>query len=342
MQLRPERLEDQLRQQVLPVYFVSGDEPLQVQEACDAIRAAARRAGCTEREVMQVERGFNWDRLIASGAEMSLFADRKLIELRIPSGKPGTEGSRAFAEYLGFPTDNVLLIVAGKIDRAATNSKWFKALDRAGAVLRIWPVEARDLPRWLRQRLTRAGMEIDRDALALLGDRVEGNLPAAAQEIEKLKLLCEGERITEENVGAGVADNARYNPFVLADRALRGDAAHALKILHGLRSEGSEAAVVLWALTRELRLLYQCRADIDRGENRNRAFQARRVLDRRKPLVSAGLSRHSRDDLAELLHRANIADRSIKGLANGDPWDHLARLTLDLSRGRGNPPAGRA
>ena len=149
MRLRPEHLSAHLQQQILPVYVVSGDEPLQVQEACDAIRARAREAGCDEREVMQVEGKFKWDQLLSASAEMSLFADRKLIELRIPSGKPGAEGSKAFTAYLENPGDNILLVVAGKIDKASTNSKWFKALDRAGAILQIWPVEARELPRWL-------------------------------------------------------------------------------------------------------------------------------------------------------------------------------------------------
>ncbi len=184
MRLRPEQLPARLQQQVLPVYLVTGDEPLLMQEACDIIRAHAREAGCKDRDLLQVDGRFNWDLLFAASAEMSLFAERKLIELRIPSGKPGTEGSKALIEYLAGPAaDNVLLIVAGKIDKRSTSSKWFKALDKAGAVVQVWPVDARELPHWMQQRLAAAGLQIDTDALQLLCDRVEGNLLAAVQEI---------------------------------------------------------------------------------------------------------------------------------------------------------------
>jgi DNA polymerase-3 subunit delta len=333
MRLRPEQLSRQLQDQLLPVYLVTGDEPLLVQEACDAIRARCRESGCDEREVMQVDSKFNWDQLLSSSAEMSLFAERKLIELRIPSGKPGAPGSKAFIAYLQNPGENILLVVAGKIDKASTNSKWFKALDQAGAVIQIWPIDARELPRWLQQRIKQAGLQIDNDALQLLCERVEGNLLAAVQEVEKLRLLCHGDRITAENVSDSVADNARYNLFALVDCALQGDTAGAMKMLHGLRAEGTESAVVLWALSREIRLLNQCRIDIDRGKAQQQVLQAQRIWDKRKPLVSAGLARHSREELAELLHRSSLVDHSIKGLSGGNPWDLLSQLVMDLSRG---------
>lgn len=222
MRLRADQLTAQLKKQLLPVYLVSGDEPLLVQEACDAIRAGAREAGCSEREVMHVDGKFKWDQLLASSAEMSLFAERKLIELRVPSGKPGAEGSKALVQYLAQPSpDNILLIVAGKIDKASTNSKWFKTIDKAGAVTQLWPIEARELPRWLQQRCGQLGLEIDQDALLMLGDRVEGNLLAAVQEIEKLRLITKGQRITAEDISDSVADNARYNLFALIDSACR-------------------------------------------------------------------------------------------------------------------------
>ncbi len=334
MRLRPEQLSAKLQQQVLPVYLVTGDEPLLVQEACDAIRARAREAGCNDRDLLHVDGRFNWDLLFAASAEMSLFAERKLIELRIPSGKPGTEGSKALIEYLAGPAaDNILLIVAGKIDKRSTSSKWFKALDKAGAVVQVWPVDARELPHWMQQRLAAAELQIDTDALQLLCDRVEGNLLAAVQEIEKLRLLCKGNRVTAADVGDSVADNARYNLFALIDSALAGDAAAALKMLQGLRAEGAEPTVVLWGLSREIRLLYQCQVDISRGQSQQRVLQSQRIWDKRKPIVAAGLARHDLDDLAELLHRASLVDQSIKGLADGDPWDKLSQLVLDLSRG---------
>ncbi len=334
MRLRPDQLAAHLGKGLAPVYLVSGDETLLVQEACDAIRAAARNAGCSEREVLDVDNRFDWSQLLAAGAEMSLFADRKLIELKIPSGKPGTEGSKALTAYLdGPPSDNVLLIVAGKIDRQSTNSKWFKAIDGAGAVLQLWPVDAQELPRWLQQRLQSVGLSIEAEALDMLCDRVEGNLLAAVQEVEKLKLLCPEGRITPEAVAEGVADNARYNLFGLVDQALAGDAAGALKMLQGLRAEGTEPPVVLWALAREIRLLYQCQTDVQRGAAPQQAMRSQRVWDKRMPLVGAGLKRHSLATLGDLLHLANVADQSVKGLADGRPWDHLGRLVLQLSQG---------
>ena len=333
MRLRPEQLGRQLQKQLLPVYLVSGDEPLLVQEACAAIRARCREAGCKERVVMHIDGKFNWDQLLGAAAEISLFADNKLIELRLPSGKPGKAGSKALLDYLQgqAASDDILLIVAGKIDRASTNSKWFKSLDRAGAVIQIWPIAARELPRWLQQRVQQAGRQIDREALQLLCDRVEGNLLAAVQEVEKLCLLCSGEQISAEDINAGVADNARYNLFGLVDCALQGNAATALKMLQGLRAEGSAATVVLWALSREIRLLYQCQSDIEQGDSPQQVMQAQRIWDKRKPLVAAGLQRHSRDALAELLHQASQTDHSIKGLAAGNPWDRLSQLTLALA-----------
>jgi DNA polymerase-3 subunit delta len=334
MRLRADQIPAQLKKQRLPVYLVSGDEPLLVQEACDAVRAGARDAGCSEREVMHVDAKFKWDQLLAASAEMSLFAESKLIELRIPSGKPGAEGSKALVQYLDNPSaDNILLIVAGKIDKASTNSKWYKTIDRAGAVTQLWPIDARELPRWLQQRFGQVGLEIDQEALLMLSDRVEGNLLAAVQEVEKLRLITNGERITTEHISDSVADNARYNLFALIDSALQGDVAHALKMLQGLRAEGTDATVVLWGLGREIRLLYQCKIEIESGQSQHQVLKSQRVWDKRKPIVSAGLARHSQQALADLLHQASQADHSIKGLADGNPWDRLSGLVLALGRG---------
>ena len=211
MRVYPEQLSAALKRQLLPVYLVSGDEPLQLQECSDLVRREARAQGCTDREVIDASpAGFNWQDILHSASSMSLFAERKLLELRLPSGKPGADGSKALCEYLDIAGgEDVLLIIAGKIDKSSTNSKWFKALDKAGAVIQVWPVEARNLPKWLRQRVSAAGMGIDDDALQLLCDRVEGNLLAAVQEVEKLKLLVSDSRITARTVLESVSDNAR-------------------------------------------------------------------------------------------------------------------------------------
>lgn len=337
MRVYPEKLAGQLQQQLLPVYLISGDETLLVQESCDQVRKAARNAGCTEREVIDVSApGFKWHEILGSASAMSLFADRKLVELRVPSGKPGAEGSKALVEYLNISagSEDILLIIAGKIDKQSTNSKWYKALDSAGATIQIWPVDAKDLPRWLQQRVSTAGMSIDNDALHLLCDRVEGNLLAAVQEVEKLKLLATNDQITAATVTAAVSNNARYNLFDMTDNALKGNAAGSLKMLHGLRGEGTEPTVALWALLREIRTLNQAQKAVDSGQNPQQALTALRVWKNRMSLMQGALGRHSRQSLSHLLEQALQVDGSIKGFARGKPWDNLESLILDLAAGR--------
>ena len=334
MRLYPEKLADHLLQKLLPVYLVSGDEPLLLQECCDQIRQKARAENCNEREI--IEGGvsnFNWQDILHSASNMSLFADRKLIELRLPSGKPGAEGSKALCEYLDIASgDDVLLIVSGKIDKQSTNSKWYKALDKAGVTVQVWPVDAKNLPRWLQQRVRNAGMSIDDDALRLLCERLEGNLLAAVQEVEKLKLLAADSKITMQTVTEAVSDNARYNLFDMADNALKGNASVSLRMLYGLRAEGTEPPVVLWALVREIRTLYEAQLDCDSGQSTQQALSSRRVWQNRMPLMQAALTRHNTHSLSLLLEQAARADGSIKGFADGKPWDNLSRLVITLCR----------
>ncbi len=195
-----------------------------MQEASDLIRQHARQRGCNEREVIDASpKNFDWQEILASATSMSLFSERKLVEIRLPSGKPGAAGSKALCTYVDIAgPDDVLLLIAGKIDKQCMNSKWVKTLDKKGAVMQLWPIGARDLPRWLQQRVANAGMSIDRDALQLLSDRVEGNLLAAVQEVEKLKLLSDNSNISAKDVTEAVSDNARYNLFEMVDSALRG------------------------------------------------------------------------------------------------------------------------
>jgi DNA polymerase-3 subunit delta len=334
MRLYPEKLAGHLQQNLLPVYLVSGDETLLVQECCDLIRQKAREQGCNEREIIDADvAGFNWQDILHSAASMSLFADRKLVELRLSSGKPGAPGSAALCEYLDISSsEDVLLIVSGKIDKQSTNSKWYKALDKAGATVQVWPVDAKSLPRWLQQRVSGAGMSIDDDALQLLSDRVEGNLLAAVQEVEKLKLLAADSRITTKTVIDAVSDNARYNVFEMTDNALKGDATTSLRMLHGLRAEGSEPPAVLWALAREIRTLYEVKLECDSGRNPQQALSALRVWQNRMPIMQAALTRHDANSLSLLLEQASQVDGSIKGFAGGKPWDNLERLVTGLSR----------
>lgn len=334
MQIKPEQLGQQLKQHsVQRCYLVSGEEILIVQECADAIRAAARAAGCAEREVIEISKAGDWQALLQSGGALSLFADHKLIEVRLPSGKPGAEGSKAIAEYLAMETDDILLIVAGKIDRQSQKSKWYTALDKAGAVITVWPISANELPRWLMQRLKAAGLQADQDAVQILAERVEGNLLAAVQEVEKLKLLITGTHVTAQAVIDAVIANARYNTFGLVDTALAGDAQGALRTLRGLQAESTQPPVVLWTLVRDIKLLATLAEDQRQGVPISQAMNQRGVWKNRTGLIQRALQRHTRSSLDRLQSLAYAVDGSVKGFADGDPWDHLESMVAELALG---------
>ncbi len=234
MKLNPGQLAKHLQGNLAPVYVVSGDEPLLCQEACDAIRAACRQRDFGERQVFNAEANFDWGQLIEAGASLSLFAEKRLIELRLPSGKPGDKGAAILQEYLQRPPeDTVLLVSLPKLDGNTQKTKWAKALidGDAAQFIQVWPIDAHQLPQWIRQRLSQAGLAASQEAVDLIAARVEGNLLAAAQEIEKLKLLAEGQQIDVDTVQAAVADSARFDVFGLIDAALNGEAAHCLRML---------------------------------------------------------------------------------------------------------------
>ncbi len=331
MRLRPDQLQQNLSKGLSPIYIVSGDETLLVQECCDAIRHNCRKQGFS-REVFHVDNSFDWSELLAASSAMSLFSERKLIELRMPSGKPGDAGGKALTEYAAnASTDNVLLITCNKLEGSSTRTKWYKNIDAAGASIQCWPIDIKQLPRWIGQRLQQAGLSADSDALQMLAERVEGNLLAAVQEIEKLRLSVEGNVITADTVTAAVADNARYDVFGLVDRALEGNTSGSLKMLQGLKAEGTEPPVILWALTRELRTLYHCSEQIQQGNGIERVLQSQRVWDKRKPLIKAALNRLNIKQLQQLISLANEIDQSIKGMVKNSSWDLLERLVLALT-----------
>lgn len=334
MRVYPEKLAPDLKRELRPVYLISGDETLLVQECADQVRAAARRGGCSERRVFDAgDRAFRWNDLLDDASSMSLFGDQRLLELRIPSGKPGTEGSQALQTYLSqaAPGD-ILLIVAGRIDRPSQNSKWFKAIDAVGATVQLWPVSAEQLPRWLEQRAAARGIRIDGDALGLLAERVEGNLLAAVQELEKLELLAEGGPIDLDAVTASVANSARFSLFGMIDVALTGRPRDSLRMLHGLRAEGSQPAALLWALVRELELLLALTRAVEAGRAPGQAMGEARVWKSRQGPVGAALGRHSSDSCCALLAVAARLDASIKGFGPGNPWEIMELLLLGIAR----------
>lgn len=330
-QLRVDQLAGQLQQRLAPVYFVHGDETLLVNECADAIRAAARAQGYSDREVFTVEAGFDWNAFLAAGDSLSLFAERRILELRLPGGKPGKEGTQILRDYAECPAeDTLLLITSAKLEAAARRSKWVLALEQTGVSIPVWPVEIDRLPAWIEQRMRAHGMRAGRQALELIADRVEGNLLAAAQEIEKLYLLHGAGELTVDTVDELVADSARYDVFGLVDAALASDVAHVQRSLAGLRGEGVDPVLVLWALTREVRTLALMARQLQ-GGSLSQVLASNRVWDKRKPLVTAVLQRIRGRQWWQLLQRCAHLDRVIKGRAAGSAWDELLQLALSLA-----------
>ncbi len=331
MRLKFEQLTSHCAKSLLPVYLVSGDEPLQAQEAADVLRKAARAQGFTERQVIEAGRGFDWALLAQEASSMSLFAERKLIDLRMPV-KPGDPGSKALQAYCARPPeDTVLLIGCGKLDRGAVRSKWVQAVEAAGALVQVWPVEARNLGDWIQRRMRARGLQPTREAAAMLAERVEGNLLAAAQEIDKLILLHGEGRIGPDTVATAVSDSARFDVFGMVDVALAGNSARVARMLAGLHAEGVAPALVVWALGREIRALATIAADAQAGASLESVLTRHKIWDRRKPLVRDALKRHDASNWRALVLDCGRCERLAKGAAAGNAWDELLQLALRLS-----------
>jgi len=306
-----------------------------MQECADAVRAAARAAGQTEREVHFVERKFDWPSFESALASRSLFADRRLVELRLSTPKAADAGADVLARYAARPPDDtVLLAIAPKLDRRVLQSPWVSAFARAGEVVEVRPVEAPALRAWIEARMRRAGLRPDRDAARLLADRVEGNLLAAHQEIEKLRLLRQDGDVDEDAVREVVADSARYDVFKLADAAVGGDLPRALRILAGLRAEGLQVPAVLWAVARELRAVARVRWLVDHGHSPQAAMAKAGVWRGRTALVSHAIARHDGRRLRALCRTAAEVDRIAKGSQRGDAWQGMTTLVAGLAGGR--------
>jgi DNA polymerase-3 subunit delta len=332
MRLRQQDLAGHLAGRLLPVYLLSGDEPLQLSEAADAVRQAARERGHTVREVLEVDKAFDWGRLGAEADALSLFAERRLIELRMPGGKPGAQGGAALAEYARRPPeDAVLLVIMPKFDRDQGRAAWVKSVEAAGAVVQIWPIEADRLPAWVAARMRQRGLVPGPGVAELLAERVEGNLLACAQEIEKLLLLHARGAVTVEQLADAVADSARFDVYALADSALQGNVGRSLRILHGLRAEGTAEPVVLWALAREARVAAAVAAAIETGGSADQVMATHGVWDRRRTLVQQAARRQRARAWREVLCACARCDRAIKGLEAAEPWLLLEDIALAMS-----------
>ncbi|MEO7152859.1 MAG: DNA polymerase III subunit delta [Burkholderiaceae bacterium] len=345
MQVRADQLAAHLQKSLRPLYTVWGDEPLLAQEAGDAIRAAARRSGCTERQVHSVAGAHvDWSGLLGASMAMSLFSDRQLIEIRIPSGKPGKDGSEALQRYAegvasGRHDDTVTLVQLPRLDRSQQTSAWFTALDGAGVTVRVDPVDRAALPQWLARRLAAQGQRVEdgepgQRTLAFFADRVEGNLLAAHQELQKLALMHPTGTLGFEQIEAAVLDVARFDVFKLGEAVLAGEVARALRMLEGLQAEGVAAVLVHWTLAEDIRGLKRVKEAIGAGRPMPVALREARVWGLKERLFERVLPQLDAAALAELLAAAQVCDGLVKGLRHrdwpDDPWDGLRRLALML------------
>lgn len=330
MRIKPENLSNELSRGLQPCYLISGDEALLINESADLIRQQARHQDFAERQIFHAD-SIKWDDFLSESQAMSLFADKRVMELRIPNSKPGTEGSKAIVQFAEtVPEDILLLVITGKLDRSQQRSKWVTALEDKGGHIQVWPVDQKYMPGWLTQRLKAKGIEADRDAVNILAERVEGNLLAAQQEVEKLALLTSGP-VDAKTMADLVVNSARYDVFTLVDRCLAGNTAEAITNLQGLKEEGTEATLVLWALTKEARQLVQIKEACSQGQSLDTAIRSSGVWQKRQPLVHKAARRTETRQAADLLKLCRLCDQAIKSNRHGDPWLKMKSLVMGLS-----------
>jgi DNA polymerase-3 subunit delta len=334
---------------MLPLYIFSGDEPLLMMEAMDQLRAMAKKQSYTEREVLLQERGFDWSALLSAGQTMSLFGDKRWLELRIPTGKPGRDGADALKQFAAQVQsqsqgsegpDTVVCIILPRLDGKTKTSAWFSALDEAGMAIQIDSLDRSQLPQWITGRLKNQNQEVEPGAegiraLEFIANQVEGNLIAAHQEIQKLGLLYPNGKLTEEQIRTAILKVARYNVFELTEAMLAGDLARLNRMLDGLKGEGEPLVLILWSVTEELRLLSKLKAASDAGESVQQLMRANRVWGNKERLYPNALRRVQPLKLRRAMQVAAGLDRQVKGLyaadLPADPWDGL-RLVGNLLR----------
>ena len=338
MQLRIDALDAHVAKPLAQLYVITSDEHLLALEAADKIRAAARRQGYTERDVLSVERSFKWGELLAANQELSLFGDKKMIELRIPTGKPGKDGGAALQSYAkNLSPDNLTLITLPKLDWATQKAAWVASLQQAAVYIDIPNVERAQLPAWISQRLAAQGQSAERASIDFIAERVEGNLLAAHQEIQKLGLLHEPGKLSYEQVQDAVLNVARYDVFKLSEAMLAGDPARLVRMLEGLKGEGEALPLVLWAVSEEIRTLLKLKAGMAQGRPLGALMKEMRIWGPRERMMEPALRRVSLPVLEKALQEAAQVDKMIKGLRAkshaGDAWDALLQLALTICRG---------
>jgi DNA polymerase-3 subunit delta len=338
MRLRAEQLDAQLQKTLAPAYLIHGDEPLLALEAADAVRAAARRKGYAEREVMFAEKGFDWGALVHAGASQSLFGDRKLVELRLASGRVPAAGAQAIEACLARPNPDMLLMMSMPRPEGANwwKAGWFAAFDSGGVVVEAQPLARAALPQWIAGRLARQRQKASAEALAFLAEHVEGNLLAAQQEIAKLSLLAPEGALGLDEVRAAVSNVARYDFEALAEALHGGDFPQFARALAGLRGEGESVAGIAWRLGEELAALARVKSGLAQGRRQEQLFMENRIFRAAQPRCEKALRRHSAARLREAVVRMSRIERASKGVGSGEPWDALLRLGLEFAHGSGH------
>jgi DNA polymerase-3 subunit delta len=333
MKLSADDLPQHISKGLQPLYVIHGAALLLAIEAADTIRAAARKEGIDEREVLIADTGFKWAELRNSAQGMSLFSARKLLDLRIPTGKPGVEGAQALQDYCQqLHNDTITLISLPRLDSTTMKTKWFGALAEHGVVITADEIPLNELPLWIAARLKRQNQSADKDTLTFLAQRVEGNLLAAFQEIQKLALLFPEGALSFEQVKDAVMDVARYDVFKLSEAMLAGDAARFAHILEGLRAEGTATVLILWALAEDIRTMARVTRAMQQGENISGALRDARVWGVRQKLVERAVRRFSPAFAERALRQAALIDKLVKGLRHGDVWDELLQLGVKCAR----------
>lgn len=330
MRINTDQLARTLEKSLARAWLIAGDETLLTGEAADAVRSRARAEGFSGRDLFVTDRSFDWSEIRNASQTMSLFSERRILEIRMPTPRPGKEGAAVLAALAADPgPDNLLLVVTTKPEKEVWSSAWLKAFEKHGVFVQSWPVDIKRLPSWIAERAARLGINFERGAAELLAERVEGNLLAAQQELEKLALLHPGARLDIEAVQAAVANSARYDVYQLGEAALAGDAPRSLRILDGLRAEGAEPPLVLWALCRELRAL----ADVRNGVAK-KAFGA--AQERHEELVRRAATRTAGQPIETWFEAAAHIDRQVKGqsVTKGDAWTSLTGLVASMAGAR--------
>lgn len=337
MEISSGQLNAQLRPPNRALYWVSGDDPLLMLEAGDAIRSFLRKQGFEQRDLFHVDKNFDWNNFFQLTSSLSLFAEKRVIELRFASAKPDEEGKKALQHFIDNPSADIAVMIIGpKLDKATTSTKWFGNLTANALLVKVWPLKREELPNWLNTRLKAAGISASRDAVAMLADRVEGNLLAAVQDIERIKLAYADNNGTAKQLEASdiaefVSDNSRLTSYDLIDATLLGETSRAQKILQGLRAEGVHPLPILATFTRELDSLLPMLAQKEQGQTSEVIMRNARVWSNRKTAVKSSLARLSKSEAWQLLHHARLIDGAIKGMNLANPWDELSLLSLRLS-----------